>query len=132
MTPHEEVVIKVLLPVELSKSRAEVKAFPVGAVELLVERYRVVVGPDPLVAREKLQRFDASADLSCQLNHVGFFAQKAEDCIDGVGGNPVEYEAHYISQHLEKRRHRTGFSNENPRSDITCTREIPPISLHKL
>ena len=101
MTPHEKVVVKVLFPVHMLESRSEVEALPVGAVELPLELDRVVVVPDPLVAREVLEGLDAGVDLSYGLDHEGLLTQEAEDCIDDIGGNPVLDDAQHISQHLE-------------------------------
>ena len=85
----------------MSESRPEVEALPVGAVELPLELDRVIIVPDPLVAREVLERLDAGVDLCYGLDHEGLFAQKAEDCIDDIGGNPVLDDAQHIGQHLE-------------------------------
>ena len=99
VAPRKEVVVEELLPVEASQ--AEVEALPVGAVELPLERDRVVVGPDPLVHREVLEDLDAGDDLPDHLDEEGLVTQEAHDRVDGVGGDPVEEEAQDLSQHLE-------------------------------
>ena len=100
MAPRQEEVVKVLRPVEAAQ--AEVEALPVGAVELPLERDRVVVGPDPLVGREVLERLDAGVNLPDHLDEEGLVTKEADDRVDGVGGDPVEEEAHDLGHHLQK------------------------------
>ena len=100
VSPRQEEVVKVLWPVEAAQ--AEVEALPVGAVELPLERDRVVVGPDPLVHREVLEHLDAGDDLPDHLDEEGLVTQEAHDRVDGVGGHPVEEEAQDLSHHLER------------------------------
>ena len=73
VAPRQEEVVKVLLPVKAAQ--AEVEALPVGAVELPLERDRVVVGPDPLVHREVLEHLDAGDHLPDHLDEEGLVTE---------------------------------------------------------
>ena len=67
----------------------------------LSAQYRIVVGPDPLAGGEVLEGLDSLLDLPGHLDQERLLAQKAHDCVNSVGRDPVEKEAHDLGHHLQ-------------------------------